>query len=77
MADQVVVRGINAWKNERDDLTTKRNALFNRYSRKPTDLQLATEIKTIDDAIAKCTEKITQEILSQYKSKSLADASKS
>jgi hypothetical protein len=31
------------------------------------DIQLAAEIKTIDDAIADCTEKITQEIRSQYK----------
>jgi hypothetical protein len=72
MGDQMDV-----WKSERNSLTIKRNALFNRYSRKPSDLQLAAEIKTIDDAIAACTEKITKETLSRYKSKSLAGTSKS
>jgi len=68
---------MDGWKSKRDDLTIKRNALFKRYSRNPNNLELAVEIKTIDDAVAACTEKITQETLSQYKSKSLADASKS
>jgi len=61
---------------ERDDLIIKRNALFKRYSRKPNDLQLAVEIKTLDDAIAGCMEKITQDILLQYE-KSRAGASES
>jgi hypothetical protein len=67
---------MEVWKKERDDLTNKRNALFERYSRNPSNLQLAVEIKSIDDEIAACTEKITQEIRSQYK-KSMAGPSKS
>jgi uncharacterized protein YoxC len=61
---------MDVWKNERDDLTNKRNALFSRYSRKPNDLQLASEIKKIDDAIADCTEKMTQETLSVKRERS-------
>jgi hypothetical protein len=64
------------WKKKRDELTVKRNSLFQRYSRNPNDLQLAVEIKTIDDEIADCMEKLTQEIRSQYK-KSMAGPSKS
>ncbi len=77
MADQMVLRRTDAWKSKRDDLTTKRNALFKRYSRNPDDLELAVEIKTIDDAIADCTEKMRQETLSERKSKLLAGTSKS
>jgi hypothetical protein len=72
MGDQMDV-----WKSERDDLTIKRNSLFKRYSRNPNDLELAVEIKTIDDAIAACTEKLTRKTRSQHKSKSLAAAAKS
>ena len=77
MTDQMVLRRTDALKNKRDDLTNQRNVLFNSYLRNPNDLALAVEIKTIDDAIADCTEKTRQGTLSERKSKLLAGTSKS
>ena len=51
----------NVWKKKRDDLKTKRNALFDEYSKHPHDVHLALEIKTIDDEIAECTQKMEPE----------------
>ena len=48
----------DVWKKKRDDLKTKRNSLFEKYSRRPHDVHLALEIKTIDDEIAECTQKM-------------------
>ncbi|HXN51629.1 MAG TPA: hypothetical protein VN943_06805 [Candidatus Acidoferrum sp.] len=66
-----VLATTDVWKKKRDDLTSKRNALFKKYSKNPHDLHLALEIKTIDDEIAEYTEKMTKESLSERKSKSL------
>jgi len=59
------------WKKQREDLNVKRNALFKRYSRNPHDLELALEIKKIDDEIAECTDKMRRENLSERKTKPL------
>jgi hypothetical protein len=59
------------WKKQREDLNVKRNALFKRYSRNPHDLELALEIKKIDDEIAERTDKMTRETLSERKTKPL------
>ena len=48
----------NVWKKKRDDLKTKRNSLFEKYSKHPHALHLALEIKIIDDEIAECTLKM-------------------
>jgi hypothetical protein len=61
----------NLWKKQRDELSDKRNSLFKKYSRNPQDLELALEIKKIDDEIAEFTDKLRQETLSERKSKSL------
>ena len=48
----------DVWKKKRDDLKTKRNSLFKKYSKHPYALHLALEIKIIDDEIAECTLKM-------------------
>jgi hypothetical protein len=58
-------------KKKRGDLTDKRNLLFKKYSRNPHDLELALEIKKIDDEIAECTDQMRRENLSERKTKSL------
>lgn len=59
------------WKRKRGELSDKRNLLFKKYSRNPHDLELALEIKKIDDEIAECTDKMRRETLSERKTKSL------
>ena len=59
------------WKKKRGDLSDKRNSLFEKYSRNPHDLELALEIKKIDDEIAECTDKMRRETLSEGKTKPL------
>ena len=61
----------DGWKKKRDDLSIKRNLLFNKYLQNPHDLHLALEIKTIDDEIAQYTDKMRQEVLSERKPKAL------
>jgi hypothetical protein len=63
--------GKDLWKKKRGDLSDKRNSLFKKYSRNPHDLELALEIKKIDDEIAECTDKMRRENLSERKTKSL------
>jgi hypothetical protein len=63
--------GKDLWKKKRGDLNDKRNALFERYSRNPNDLELALEIKKIDDEVAKCTDEMRREMLSERKAKPL------
>ncbi len=48
----------DVWRKKRDELKTKRTSLFEKYSKHPHDVHLALEIKTIDDEIAECTQKI-------------------
>jgi hypothetical protein len=66
-----VLASRNLWQKQRDELSDKRNSLFQKYSRNPQDLQLALEIKKIDDEIAEFTDKMRRETLSERKSKSL------
>ena len=64
------------WKKKRDDLRTKRDALFKEYSQPPQDFDLALQIKNIDDEVAACTDKMREVNLSERKSKSVSDPSK-
>ena len=45
-------------KQNRKDLIAKRNLLFQRLLRNPQDTHLAIEIKTLDDQIAECTQRM-------------------
>jgi hypothetical protein len=58
-------------KKKRGELNIKRTSLFKKYLQNPNDLQLALEIKRIDDEIAECTDKMRDEKLSERKSKPL------
>ena len=49
------------WKKKRDDLKTKRNSLFEIYTKDPQNFHLAREIKALDDEIADCTQHLEQE----------------
>ncbi len=53
----------DVWKKKRDELKTKRTSLFEKYSKHPHDVHLALEIKTIDDEIAECTQKMDRRVL--------------
>jgi len=55
----VAVAGV--WKKKCNDLKTKRNSLFETYTKNPQDFHLAREIKAIDDEIADCTQHVEQE----------------
>ncbi len=46
------------WRRKRETLKAGRSRLFKRYLKSPNDIQLATEIKSIDDRIAECTERL-------------------
>jgi hypothetical protein len=70
------VTSTDVWKKKRDDLNLKRNALFKKYSQNAHDLDLALQIKKIDDEVAECTDKMTDVILAERKSKSLPNPSK-
>jgi phage host-nuclease inhibitor protein Gam len=63
--------GKDLWKKKRGDLNDKRNSLFEKYSRNPHDLELALEIKKIDDEIAEYTDMMRRENLSERKTKLL------
>jgi hypothetical protein len=52
---------VGVWKKKRDDLKSKRNSLFEKYAKHPEDLNLALEIKKMDDEIADCTHHEEQE----------------
>jgi len=64
------------WKKKRDDLRTKRDALFKEYSQPPHDFDLALQIKKIDDEVAVCTDKMRETNLSERKSNSVSGPSK-
>jgi hypothetical protein len=57
--NMLAVAGV--WKKKRDDLKSKRNSLFEKYSKHPGEFHLALEIKKIDDEIAECTQHVEQE----------------
>ena len=60
--DHDVLTTTDVWKKKRDDLKTKRNPLFEKYSKHPHAVHLALEIKTIDDEIAECTQKMDRKV---------------
>jgi hypothetical protein len=60
------------WKKKRDDLKTRRNSLFETYSKDPGNFHLAREIKDIDDEIAECTPHIEQERRAEQRAASSA-----
>jgi hypothetical protein len=53
------------WLSEREELQARRNPLFERFEINPHNVRLAMEIKKIDDQIAECTERLTQEQLTR------------
>jgi hypothetical protein len=59
----------DVWKKNHEDLNIKINSLFKKYFKTPYDFDLALRIKKIDAEIAECTDKMTQERLSERKSK--------
>jgi hypothetical protein len=41
-------------KKKREELKAKRELLFDKYLKHPTDIHLALEIKLLDDQVAEC-----------------------
>jgi hypothetical protein len=64
------------WKKKRDDLKGQRDALFKRYSQTPNDLDLAQQIKKIDDEVAVCTDNMREVNRSERKLKATSDPSR-
>lgn len=56
--EALVTARAGVWKRKREDLKNRRTPLFKRYEKSPCDLRLALEIKSIDDQIAECTQRI-------------------
>jgi hypothetical protein len=48
-------------KKIRNQLKTKRNLLFDEFSKNPMNARLAIEIKLIDDQVAELTEHLVQQ----------------
>jgi hypothetical protein len=48
-------------KKIRDQLKTKRNLLFDEFSKNPVNARLAIEIRLIDDQVAELTEHLVQQ----------------
>jgi hypothetical protein len=49
------------WKKKRDDLKAKRNRLFEAYTKDSQNIQLAREIKAIDDEISEFSHHVDKE----------------
>jgi hypothetical protein len=62
----------SVWKKKRDDLKSKRNSLFETYSRDPENFHLARDIKALDDEIAECTQHVEQERRAEQRAESAA-----
>jgi hypothetical protein len=67
-----VVANKESWKKKRDDLSSKRNLLFKKYTRNPQDFSLAREIKSLDDEIAEYTAKMTDDTRAEHKARRAA-----
>ena len=52
---------VNNQKRNREELIAKRNGLFQRFLLNPLEIQLAIEIKAVDDQIAECTQRMRTE----------------
>jgi hypothetical protein len=63
----------SVWKKKRDALKTKRDSLFNAYTRDPQNINLAREIKDLDDEIADCTQHVEQERRTDQRASAAAD----
>jgi hypothetical protein len=50
---------INATR-KREELNATRDLLFKQFLRNPTDTRLALKIKSIDDQVAECMERMRQ-----------------
>ena len=48
-------------KKSRDQLKTKRNLLFDEFSKNPMNARLAIEIRLIDDQVAELTEHLVHQ----------------
>jgi hypothetical protein len=51
---------IDAMK-KREEMKAKRNLLFARFLKNPSDTRLALEIKIIDDQVAECVKQMQQQ----------------
>ena len=67
-----MVATASVWKKKRDSLKSKRDALFQTYTRDPPNIHLAREIKSIDDDIADCTQHVEQERRAEQRAASSA-----
>ena len=67
-----MVAAAGVWKKKRDDLKSKRNSLFDTYTKDPQNFHLAREIKALDDEIADCTQHVEQERRAEQRAASLA-----
>lgn len=50
-----------SWKKKFEELKLQRVPLFEEFEKSPFNLPLALKIKAIDDAMAECSEGMTQE----------------
>ena len=48
-------------KKTRDKLKTERDSLFEKYLKNPGETHLALEIKTLDDQVAECIQRLGRE----------------
>jgi hypothetical protein len=62
----------SVWKKKSDALKTRRNSLFEIYTKDPQNFHLAREIKEIDDEIAECTQHVEQERRAEQRAASSA-----
>jgi len=67
-----MVASAGLWKKKRDDLKSKRNALFETYTKDPQNIHLAREIKDLDDQIADFTQHVEQERRAEQRAASSA-----
>jgi hypothetical protein len=67
-----MVATAGVWKKKRDDLKSRRNALFETYTKDPQNIHLAREIKDLDDQIADFTQHVEQERRAEQRAASSA-----
>ena len=60
-ASSTMKKPTNGEKRIRDQLKTKRNLLFEEYSKNPMNTRLAIEIRLIDDQIVELTKHLVQQ----------------
>jgi len=67
-----MVATAGVWKKKRVYLKSKRNALFETYTKDPQNIHLAREIKDLDDQIADFTQHVEQERRAEQRATSSA-----